>query len=349
MPPCLFTLTLLLLSCFIFPGRLYAGAPWPQAICKEGVTFVDLDESGNYQIQFADIDDGTLIDGRYRYEISPESLDCFSPSNTPVTLTIYDESDNYSSCIAAVTAQDVTPPQVTCSNDFTVYLDASGNASININDLLVSYSDNCDGMISFSLDRETFSCADLGSNTVKLTAQDYSFNEANCFTTVYVLDKRPPVIDQCAGGKGSTEGWAETGSTTPAPDFTPDVLATDNCDTPHINQYPAATAPLPTGTNNISLTATDLSGNTSTCLVSYVVHPVNQPVIQFESESFTFPTEEQFYYAIDYTEVLNSDPPSWTTLTNLIPGTSSNLSIHDPAPAATNRFYRSRILLPPYF
>src|SRR6185503_5125902 len=52
--------------------------------------------------------------------------------------------------------------------------------------------DDC-GSVSLSLDKTTFSCSDVGADTVTLTVTDANGNTATCTATVTVVDTVPPV------------------------------------------------------------------------------------------------------------------------------------------------------------
>src|SRR5678816_123285 len=55
-------------------------------------------------------------------------------------------------------------------------------------------SDVC-GAVTLSASKTSFSCADLGPNTVKLTVTDGSNNTATCNATVTVKDVTPPTAN----------------------------------------------------------------------------------------------------------------------------------------------------------
>ncbi|ULC59917.1 choice-of-anchor D domain-containing protein [Flaviramulus sp. BrNp1-15] len=77
-----------------------------------------------------------------------------------------------------------TAPVANCQGDFSIELDAFGNASITTADI-----DNGStvyiGTMSLSIDKSDFTCADLGSNVITLTVDDGT-QTATCTTTVTV-------------------------------------------------------------------------------------------------------------------------------------------------------------------
>ncbi len=103
---------------------------------------------------------------------------------TTVTWTVIDECGNQASCSHSVTVTDDEAPVAACQ-DITVELDASGNGTITANDVDDGSSDNC-GISSLAVDPDTFTCADIGDNTVTLTVTDINGNVSACTSTVTV-------------------------------------------------------------------------------------------------------------------------------------------------------------------
>jgi hypothetical protein len=153
---------------------------------------------------------------------------------------------------------DNTPPTVNCKNA-TVYLNASGNASITETDVVASTSDNC-GPPTITLSKSAFTCADKGANTVHVTADDGHGNTAGCDATVTVVDDTPPVITQCATDKN-----IQAICPTLVPNLTGEVTATDNCGPVTVTQTPAAGTQVGVGDTVVTLHVKDASNNESTC------------------------------------------------------------------------------------
>ncbi len=112
-----------------------------------------------------------------------------------VTMTISDADGNTSNCEATVTVLDEEAPVARCQNT-TIQLDNNGGATLSVADIDNGSSDAC-GITSFSLDVTTFSCEDVGSKIVKLTAIDAVGNAGSCTTMVLVEDNVAPIA-QCA-------------------------------------------------------------------------------------------------------------------------------------------------------
>ncbi len=148
-----------------------------------------------------------------------------------------------------------------CQNA-TAYLQANGQASISASDV----DGGTVGAPSSSVSPSTFTCDNIGPNTVTLTVYDASANSSTCTATVTVLDNMPPVIScpaditiECDQSSVPAAGSGGPGIAT----------ATDNCaDNPTITFYDV-TAPGTCPQESVitrTWTATDASGYSNTCV-----------------------------------------------------------------------------------
>ncbi|MEP4598262.1 MAG: LamG-like jellyroll fold domain-containing protein, partial [Cyclobacteriaceae bacterium] len=104
-------------------------------------------------------------------------------------------------------------PGVTAlAQDITVSLDETGNATITPNQIDDGSMDFCGSAASLSLDIDTFTCDDLGSNMVTLTAEDTFGNTQNATANVTVLPyigvvvkSDPIVIELDAAGSATID------------------------------------------------------------------------------------------------------------------------------------------------
>jgi hypothetical protein len=87
------------------------------------------------------------------------------------------------------------PPILSC-RDISIYLDASGNASIAPSDVYASGEDNCGNVTPVSVSPSAFDCSDVGVNLVTLTAEDGHGNFATGQAAVTVLHRDPPSMLQ---------------------------------------------------------------------------------------------------------------------------------------------------------
>jgi uncharacterized protein YodC (DUF2158 family) len=118
--------------------------------------------------------------------------------NTPstVTLTVTDGFGNSSDCVANVVVEDGGAPSAQCQ-PHTVSLDATGNYSLLASDEAAignGSSDAC-GSVSLAVSPNSFTCADVGSQTVTLTVTDEAGNSGTCNTTLSIED---PLGSCCA-------------------------------------------------------------------------------------------------------------------------------------------------------
>ncbi|MBK8492723.1 MAG: hypothetical protein IPL49_18015 [Saprospirales bacterium] len=99
-------------------------------------------------------------------------------------------------CTFTVTVQDTEAPDAVCQ-DYTVQLDFNGDASIVADDVDGVSLDNC-GIQSIGVSPNTFTCANIGPNTVTLTVTDNNGLSSSCNANVMVsFDELPD--DDCDG------------------------------------------------------------------------------------------------------------------------------------------------------
>ncbi|MCH2224384.1 MAG: hypothetical protein MK066_06395, partial [Crocinitomicaceae bacterium] len=162
----------------------------PAVVCQN--VSVYLDASGLALISAADIDGGSTDNcGIVSSSTNIQTFTCSEIGTNPVTLTALDNSGNSSTCISTVTVIDTLSPIASCQ-DVTVALDASGLAILTPSDVDGGSADNC-GLVSMSTNIQTFTCSEIGTNTVDLTVLDNSGNSSTCVSSVIVIDSLSPV------------------------------------------------------------------------------------------------------------------------------------------------------------
>lgn len=183
-----------LLLLFLLSLTAFAQDDPPVAVCQDIV--VQLDPSGNATITSNDVDGGSTDDiGIQSLSVTPSNFTCLDVGSNTVTLTVTDTAGQTDSCTATVTIQDTTAPSAVCQ-DITIQLDLSGNASITANDIDNGSSDAC-GIASLSISPSSFTCSDVGPNTVTLTVVDNNGNSSSCTATVTVDETTEPVTANC--------------------------------------------------------------------------------------------------------------------------------------------------------
>lgn len=180
----------------------------------------------------------------------------FGPQPAAVILNNIDATGN---CLNPLGT--LIPPTAVCTN-YTAILDGFGNATIVPADVDYDSYDDI-GIVTYSIDIDTFDCNDIGDNDVLLTVIDGDGLSNTCVAIVKVEDDTDPVVTDCpADFTVMVEGLYDL------PDYTGDVTATDNCPVT-ITQDPAPGTQLPEGAHTITLTAEDGDENQGSC--SFVI------------------------------------------------------------------------------
>lgn len=165
---------------------------------------------------------------------------------------------------------DTAPPVITICAPDPGPLSLDGNCSAALPDLTGSIAAEDDNGIS-GVTQIPVPASLISSDTpVTLTATDAAGNTAECTVTVTVVDDTDPEITVCFTDPGPLP--LDENCSTSLPDLSSSVVAVDNCSTPTITQAPTAGA-LITADTLVVLTATDSSGNATTCENTVTVAP----------------------------------------------------------------------------
>ncbi len=189
---------------------------------------------------------------------------------TGITIITLDASDgsNTTSCTFMLTVEDTTPPLVVCQ-DITVQLDSAGLATITSNDVDNGSTDNC-GITSLSLDQENFDCSNVGVNTITLTATDAAGNSTTCTSIITVEDTVAPTVScqditvqlDANGMVFITPAQVDNGSI-------------DACGIQSLTLNTTVFDCSNLGQNTVTLTATDVHGNSTSCTSIVTVETTN--------------------------------------------------------------------------
>ena len=200
------------------------------------------------------------------------AFDCSESGVNVVTLTAVDPSGNSSSVTADITVMDTISPSV-ASQNLTVYLDATGAASITAAQVDSGASDNC-GVDSLYLDQTAFDCSETGVNVVTLTAVDPSGNSSSLTADITVIDTISPTMASqnltvyldATGGASITAAQVDSGSS-------------DNCgvDSLYLDQTDFDCSE--SGVSAVNLTAVDASGNSSSVTADITVLDTVSPTM----------------------------------------------------------------------
>ena len=232
----------------------------PIALCQN-VT-VQLDADGNGSTTAEAVDNGSHdACGIAGLALSQTDFDCSNIGANQVTLTVTDNNGNTATCNATVIVEDNVAPEALCQS-IVVQLDASGEATIAPEDVDNGSNDACD-IANLSLDVTNFTCGDVGDNTVTLTVTDNNGNQSTCTATVTVQDNVAPTA-VCNNITVTLDG---TGNYVLDSDDIDDIGAgsSDACGIASMTVSPNSFTCGEIGDNDVTLTVTDVNGNSSSC------------------------------------------------------------------------------------
>ena len=274
----------------------------PSIATVSGAVTVTLDASGAATIATSDVVSSTSDNctSAPTVSITPSAFGCADLGSNTVTITATDASGNVSTATKAVTVVDNAAPTIVASNT-TITLDANGVAVLP--NATASATDNCSAAPSIAYSQTTFTCADLGANTVTITATDASGNAATSTITVTVDDNIAPSIttlSTIADVALDANGAAAIGMN--------DVVSsvTDNCGAPTVTITPSSFGCGDLGTNTVTITATDASGNATTSQVTLTVVDNSAPTIATVSGTVTVALDANGAGAISQSDVVAS-------------------------------------------
>nr|MDQ3017275.1 HYR domain-containing protein [Bacteroidota bacterium] len=242
----------------------------PVAECKD-IT-LSVNSQGSVVILPGQINDGSTDNCTItNITVTPNTFDCEDVGVNVVVLTVTDQSGNTATCTATVTITDLIPPVAVCQN-VTITLDNNGNATITADLIDNGSSDNC-AIDTIYLNEYDFDCDDEDQvNIVTLTVTDFGGNTSTCTATVTVLSNPPVAICH-----NITVSLDALGTVTITAD-TVDNGSTDDCGIDTITVTPNTFDCSDIGQNTVTLTVTDITGNTSTCTAIVTVEDDLPPI-----------------------------------------------------------------------
>ena len=213
---------------------------------------------------------------------------CGATGSVTVTFTATDLCGNESTTSATFTIQDTTNPTA-LAKDHTVTLNASGNGTMVAGDIDNGSSDGC-STVTLAASQTSFTCADLGPNTITLTVTDDCNNASTTTAIVTVVDNTAPTITaaaadatyECDGTDYSTQfaDWLSSNGGATATDACGGLVWTNN-----------STGLVPgcgdSESEQVTFTVTDGSGNSSTTTATFTVSDTTPPSIASEAIDIT--------------------------------------------------------------
>ncbi|MAQ75684.1 MAG: hypothetical protein CL613_05055 [Aquimarina sp.] len=233
---------------------------------------VQLDNTGNVSITAAQIDNGSSdVCGIASLSINTSSFTCSDVGNNVVTLTVTDNNGNESTETATVTVEDATAP-TPISQDITIQLDNTGNATITAEQIDNGSSDVC-GISTITVSPNAFSCSDIGANAVTLTVTDVNGNQTSTDAIVTVEDTiAPNVITQDLTVQLDLDGNATLSAAQV------DNGSTDACGISSLAIDQTLFTCDNLGTNSVLLTVTDTNGNQASANATITVEDTIAPI-----------------------------------------------------------------------
>lgn len=202
--------------------------------------------------------------------LSTNSFNCLDTGNNMVTIYGRDSSGNIGSCTANVYVLDTLKPVILC-NDTTIYLNNNGQYTIDTSYVHVFSSGVC-GIDSVWLNKTSFTCSNVGQDSVIIYAKTNNGIIDSCQSYVYVMDTIKPSIT-CPMDQADTLLYPCVYS---VPDYSNLLLSNDNC-TPSnliVTQYPTAGTTLDASNDTsliVWLIVSDTNGNTDSCNIQVIV------------------------------------------------------------------------------
>jgi hypothetical protein len=197
------------------------------------------------------------------YSVDPGSA--FQIGATQVTFTAMDKNNNSSNCAFNVTVNSSTHPNISCPADITVNNDAGDCNAVVIFD--VSSTDNCTSTtLTQNEGLASGASFPVGTTLNTFTATNGAGLTANCSFNVTVNDNTAPTAN-CQNQTIALDATAN--ATINATSI--DNGSSDNCNIASQSLDNTAFTCTDVGANTVTLTVTDVNGNSSTCQATVTV------------------------------------------------------------------------------
>lgn len=247
----------------------------PVAVCQDVVLF--LDGNGAAALTSTAVDGGSSDNvGITSFSLDITAFDCNDLGANVVTFTIADLAGNQASCTANVTVLDTTAPDAMCKN-LTIDLASDGTVALTAAEVNNNSSDNCS--FTYGIDLTSFDCNGVATHVVTLTAVDGSGNTSICTSDVTVRDNEAPTalcsdVTLVLSGNSATltAAQVENGSS-------------DNCGVATTSIDQTSFDCNDTGSNTVSLTVTDINGNSANCAANVTVQDNTPPVAMCSNQT----------------------------------------------------------------
>lgn len=250
------------------------------SVTRNDIT-IYLDGSGNASISNGDITSGVgdNCTGSPSISLGQTAFTGIHLGPNVISCNVSDGNGNTNAGSVTVTVEDTMAP-VRTLNNHTLYLDASGNATLSSGDVASSVSDNSGSVPTITLGQTSFDCTDAASSpmTVSVTVSDGT-NSRGGSVQVTVLDTVAPTFNTTAATINLS---TVTGQATLAQGDVINTIA-DACDgSPMVNVSKTLFDCGDIGGNTVTVTVTDTYGNNRSRDVSVTV--THTPVVNADFE-----------------------------------------------------------------
>ena len=168
--------------------------------------------------------------------------------------------------------QDTVPPHMLCTGH-TIYLDEEGIGSIAVGDIDGGSNDAC-GLDTLFLSQTVFGCSDVGELPVTLTGVDENGNSGTCTATIAVRDSVGPVM--LCQNRTVTLSVFGTGLLSAAH---VNAGSNDACGAVSLSLSQSSFDCGDVGVQSVTLTGTDVNGNSSSCEAQVTVEDLSPPSV----------------------------------------------------------------------
>jgi hypothetical protein len=216
----------------------------------------------------------------YSYRVNQgnlQSSSAFSGLSTGSSIAWAVDKNNCTDTVNfTIEYRDAIKPTVALKN-ITRYVNASGNVTISLSEVDNGITDNC-SIVSTSISPSTFNCQTLGANTVTVTAKDLKGNQTSQTCTVTVLDTLVPNLYTKSAGI-----YLNAAGTVILNASALNDASTDNCGITSLVASQVNFNCTHLGQNSITLTATDVSGNSSQAVETVNVLDTILPILRYRN------------------------------------------------------------------
>lgn len=300
-----------------------------------------LNASGNTSISITDVENGSTdnctANGSLTKEltygtqakVSTINFTCTDIGTKSITYVVTDANGNSSSTSVTVTIADNTNPTVNINNNLTKYLTSGGTASISITDIENGSTDNCtsqallDKKMSYgsqtNVSTVNLTCSDIGNQNITYNVKDANGNTGTSTVKVTIIDNINPTI----GYNNNLTKYLNSTGTASISITDIENGSTDNCTLnaslikklSYGSQSNVSTVNFicsDIGSQNITYSVTDASGNISSVIVKVTITDNLAPNISFNN---------------NLTKYLNSSGLSAVSIPDVENGSSDNCTV----------------------